>query len=213
MLLFQHPAKTDCFCWILQPFWRIEFLCHFFFHVSTVSNVTPVSGFSCFCWPDRTSVQTTGKICSLCLSSAEGDSVEFRQENTCIYCCIYWPRKWLTGRWMTMHAMCMCQVQMYFEVFFCVFEMEDIGALQAETQQRQMDEKTENHLRHRTYFVAFPYRYSFKVTFGYFSLHRHTAEWDCACDLARARPADSRTRRRGKQELVWITIPAQCILV
>lgn len=30
MLLFQHPAKTDCFCWILQPFWRIDFLCHFF---------------------------------------------------------------------------------------------------------------------------------------------------------------------------------------
>lgn len=29
-----------------------------------------------------------------------------------------------------MHAMCMCQVQMYFEVFFfCIFEMEDIGAL------------------------------------------------------------------------------------
>lgn len=42
-----------------------------------------------------------------------------------------------------MQAMCMCQVQMYFEVFFfcCIFEMEDIGALRAATQQRQMDKK------------------------------------------------------------------------
>lgn len=112
MLLFQHPAKTDCFCWILQPFWRIEFLCHFFPHVSTVSNVTPVSGFSCFCWPDRTSVQTTGKICSLCLSSAEGESVEFRQENTCIYCCISLSLQFQGHIWVFFIAQTHCWVRL-----------------------------------------------------------------------------------------------------